>query len=332
MDLGVRTTSTTGKVALVFPGQGSQFAGMGKDIHDASPAARAVYDEAEEALGMDIRRLCFEGPEDALNDTINAQPALLTTSIASLEALRERLAAEDIELNVRYAAGHSLGQYSALVAAGSLDLGQGVQLVRERGRLMKESGERHPGGMAAIIGLDDAALERIIAQVRSKGIVCPANYNSPGQIVISGDLVALTAAMQLAVSEGAKRVVRLAVSIGAHSPLMQIAADQFSVAIGRLRLQDARIPVVSNVTAQALTSAEEIRDDLSDHITRSVRWVQSVTAMVSGGATIFVELGPGQVLSGLVRRISREVEAVSIGDLKAIEKYLPTFAEAARRR
>ena len=329
MEHGARTTSS---VALVFPGQGSQFVGMGRDIHDASPAARAVYDRAEEALGLDIRRLCFEGTEDALNDTINAQPALLTTSIASLEALRERLAAEGIELSARYAAGHSLGQYSALVAAGALELGQGVQLVRERGRLMKESGEQNPGGMAAIIGLDDAALDKIIAQAQAQGIVCPANYNSPGQIVISGDIVALSAAMQLAVTEGAKRVVRLAVSIGAHSPLMQRAADQFSVAICRLNLQDARIPVVSNVTAQALTSAEEIRIDLSDHITRSVRWVQSVSAMVSGGATIFVELGPGQVLSGLVKRISREVEALSIGDMKSIEKYLPTFAEAARRK
>jgi [acyl-carrier-protein] S-malonyltransferase len=329
MDLGARETSS---VALVFPGQGSQFVGMGRDIHDASPAARAVYDQAESALGLDIRRLCFEGPEDALNDTINAQPALLTTSIASLAALRERLAAEGIELIARYAAGHSLGQYSALVAAGALDLRQGVQLVRERGLLMKESGERNPGGMAAIIGLDDAALDKIIAQAQAQGIVCPANYNSPGQIVISGDLAALSAAMQLAVTEGAKRVVRLAVSIGAHSPLMQRAADQFSVAIGRLRLEDAAIPVISNVTAQALTSAEEIRLDLSDHITRSVRWVQSVTAMVSGGTSIFVEIGPGQVLSGLVRRISREVEALSIGDLKSIEKHLPTLVEATRRK
>lgn len=329
MDLGNRATNP---VALVFPGQGSQFVGMGKDIHDASPAARAVFDQAEEALGLDIRRLCFEGPEDVLNDTINAQPALLTTSIASLEALRERLTAEGIELRARFAAGHSLGQYSALVAAGALELGNGVQLVRERGRLMKESGERNPGGMAAIIGLSDDALEKIVAKAAALGIVCPANYNSPGQIVISGDLAALSAAMQLAVADGAKRVIRLAVSIGAHSPLMQRAADQFSVAIGRLHLQDARIPVISNVTAQALTSAEEIRDDLSDHITRSVRWVQSVTAMMSGGTTIFVEVGPGQVLSGLVKRISRDVETLSIGDLKSIEQHLPLFAEAAKRR
>ena len=329
MDLGARATNS---VALVFPGQGSQFVGMGKDIYDASPAARAVYDEAEEALGLDIRRLCFEGPDDALQDTINAQPALLTTSIALLEALRERLAAEGIELRARFAAGHSLGQYSALVAAGALDLRQGVQLVRERGRLMKESGERNPGGMAAIIGLSDASLEKIIAKAAAQGIICPANYNSPGQIVISGDLAALSAAMQLAVTEGAKRVVRLAVSIGAHSPLMQRAADQFSVAINRLHIEEARIPVVSNVTAQALTSAEEIRVDLSDHITRSVRWVQSVTAMVSGGATIFVELGPGQVLSGLVKRISREVEALPIGDVKSIEKNLPIIAESASRK
>jgi [acyl-carrier-protein] S-malonyltransferase len=327
MDLKNRVAS---RVALVFPGQGSQYVGMGQEIHDASPAARAVYDQAEAALGLDIRRICFEGPADELNDTINAQPALLTTSIASLEALRERLAAIGVELNARFAAGHSLGQYSALVAAGVLDLGQGVRLVRERGRLMKESGERNPGGMAAIIGLDDEALDKVIAQAREQGIVCPANYNSPGQTVISGEIGALTAAMQLAITEGAKRAVRLAVSIGAHSPLMQRAADQFSEIIGRLGLQDARIPVISNVTAQALTSADEIRVDLSDHIIRSVRWVQSVTAMASGGATVFVELGPGQVLSGLVKRINKEVEAVSIGDLKSIEKHLPIFSQARR--
>lgn len=320
----------SGSIALVFPGQGSQYAGMGRDIYEASPAARRVFLEAEKALGLDLRKLCFEGPDDLLQDTINAQPAILTVSIACLEALRERWQALGIDVTPAYTAGHSLGQYSALVASGSLEFAEAVQLVRERGRLMKESGEAWPGGMAAIIGLDEAALERLCQQVQ--GIVCPANFNSPGQTVISGELAALSAAMQLAVSEGARRVIQLAVSIASHSPLMSLAAEQFADILNRFGLRDARIPIVSNATARALTSAEEIRADLAAQIVRSVRWAQSVQVMVGGGVNTFVEVGPGQVLSGLIKRINRDCQILSVGDLKSLERQATLLDGGAGRR
>lgn len=319
--MGINREST-GDVAFVFPGQGSQFVGMGKDVYDASPAARRVFEEAEDALGMDLRKLCFEGPDNILNDTINAQPAILTVSVALLEALRERWKEYGVSIVPRFAAGHSLGQYTALVAAGAIALPIAVMLVRERGRLMKESGESNPGGMAAVIGLDEKTLESVCeeAQAQSHGIVCPANYNSPGQIVISGDLAALSTAMQLALASGARRVVQLAVSIGSHSPLMVRAADQFTDILTRLTPGDAVIPVISNVTAQALVTADDIRADLSAQFTRSVNWVRSVQEMVSGGANTFVEIGPGNVLTGLIKRINRDVRIINVGDLKSLEK------------
>ena len=329
MDLGGRRDNS---VAFVFPGQGSQYVGMGRDLYEASPAARQVFEEAEDALGVDLPKLCFEGPEDVLQDTINAQPAVLTVSIACLEALRERWQSLGINVVPRFTAGHSLGQYSALVAAGSLQFREAVQLVRERGRLMKESGEAHPGGMAAVIGLDASVLESLCQRVRAQGIVCPANFNSPVQTVISGELAALSAATQLALAEGARRVVQLAVSIAAHSPLMQRAAEQFAEILARFAPRDARVPVISNVTAQALTSAEAIQADLAAHIIRSVRWVQSVREMVGYGVTAFVEIGPGQVLAGLIRGISQDVSVVSIGDLKSLQRRIPLLDPSTNQR
>lgn len=331
MDL---TATTTGSVAFVFPGQGSQYVGMGKDIYEASPAARRIFEQADDALAIGLRDLCFAGPEAVLQDTINAQPAILTVSIALLEALRERWADQGIIVEPRFTAGHSLGQYSALVAAGSLDFGEAVRLVYERGRLMKESGESRPGGMAAIIGLDDAVLTSVCeqAQTTSQGIVCPANFNSPGQIVISGEIGALTEAMQLAVASGARRVVQLAVSIGSHSPLMIRAAEQFADILSRLSPGDATIPVISNVTAQALITAEDIRIDLFNQFTRSVRWAQSVQAMITGGATTFVEIGPGNVLSGLIRRINRDVRIINIGDLRSLERQALILGKSVGRK
>ncbi|MGH2457730.1 MAG: ACP S-malonyltransferase, partial [Chloroflexota bacterium] len=272
-------------IAFVFPGQGSQHVGMGRGLVEHSPAARAVFAQADDTLGFSLSKLCFEGPDDTLRDTINAQPAILTMSIACLEALREKLGAAEQIVRPRLVAGHSLGEYSALVAADVLDFSTAVKLVRERGRLMKESGESTPGGMAAVIGLKPDILEEVCRQAREKGIVCAANYNTPTQTVISGELAALSAAIELAVANGAQRVIRLAVSIAAHSPLMQRASDQFSEVIGLLRWQDAYIPIVSDISARVLVSADEIRTELSRQLYSSVRWPDAVRQMLGAGVT-----------------------------------------------
>ncbi len=311
------------KIAFVFPGQGSQFVGMGSSLAEHSPAAREIFQQADDALGFSLSNLCFNGPDDELRDTMNAQPAILTVSIASLAALQETLGpASWAELRPRFVAGHSLGEYSALVAAGSLDFPAAVRLVRERGRLMKETGDRTPGGMAAVIGLDVATLEEVCRQATASGIVCAANYNTPTQTVISGELAALSAAIELAVASGAHKVVRLAVSIAAHSPIMHRASEQFAEAIGHFHLQDALIPVMSDISAQVIVTAEEIRTDLSRQLYSSVRWSEMVRQMLLAGVTTFVEIGPGDVLAALIKRIDRKAQTLSIGDTTSLQASL----------
>jgi [acyl-carrier-protein] S-malonyltransferase len=316
-------------IAYVFPGQGSQFVGMGRSLVDHSPAARKIFEQADATLGFRLSDLCFNGPREVLDDTINAQPAILTVSAAALAALNERLGPTAEYLKPRLVAGHSMGEYSALVAAGVVDFPVALQLVRERGRLMKETGEHVPGGMAAVIGLDARVLEEVCQKARQKGIVCPANYNSPGQTVISGDLVALSEAIELAIAQGARRVVRLAVSIAAHSPIMQLAADQFNQAIARFHLQDARIPVVSDVSARVVVSADEIRAELSRQLYSSVLWTDTVRQMVAEGVNTFVEIGPGEVLSTLIRRIDRESRTLNVGDLASLQEIAHLFDDRA---
>ncbi len=291
------------KVAFVFPGQGSQWAGMGKDLFASLPQARAIFEEADSVLGLPLSRLCFEGPEDTLRQTINAQPAIMTLSIVHL---RTSPLLQD-HPQPSFLAGHSLGEYTALVAAGTLSFADALKLARERGRLMQEAGDRTPGGMLAVIGLDEAIV-RGVCQDTGMEI---ANINSPGQIAISGPAAALEKAAQLAKDKGAQRVVPLPVSGAFHSRLMQPAADGMARAVAGLGFRDAGVPIVANTTAQPVTAGDELKGELLQQLCHSVLWQKSVEWMIGQGVAEFVEIGPGQVLTGLIKRISRDVRTAS---------------------
>lgn len=295
-------------IAVVFPGQGSQTVGMGKDLHDGSPAAKRIFDEADATLGFSLSRLCFEGDANDLDDTWNAQPAILTVSVAAWHAIGERNAPDPITPIVM--AGHSLGEFTALHIAGVLDFPAVLRLVRERGRLMKEAGERRPGGMAAVIGLDHDALSAICQRAASEGIINIANANCPGQTVISGEVAALNKAMEHAKAAGARRVARLGVTIASHSPLMAEVSIRLDEILDSLPLADPAVPVVGNVSGAPMRTVADIRTELSRHLESPVNWTRSVESMIALGATTFVEPGPGQVLSGLIKRISRDVTII----------------------
>ena len=313
-----------GPVAFVFPGQGSQYVGMGKALFDVSETARHVFKRADDLLGFGLSRMCFEGPEHELNDTINAQPAILTVSVACLSALRERWQSVGQVIAPQYVAGHSLGEFTALVAADVIDFESALLLVRERGRLMKENGTERPGGMLAVLGLDREVVEGVVADASASGVITLANANSPGQIVLSGEAPALERAAELARERGAARVVRLPISIASHSPLMARAAGQFGEIVARLPLRQPRIPIVANITGQILTSADDIRKELADHILKPVQWTASVVEMVARGSAEFLEIGPGQVLSGLIRRISQDSRVVTLSDREVARVLAPS--------
>lgn len=301
--------------AFVFPGQGSQAVGMGKTLSVTSVAARKTLQEADDEVGFPLSQLCFDGPAPELDDTFNAQPAILTVSIASLRALRERATSTGEQIAPVVVAGHSLGQFSALVAADVIDFQDALHLVRERGRLMKGAGTERPGGMAAVIGLDDERLVEICREAESSGIINIANANCPGQTVISGEVAALERAMELARTAGARRVARLPVSIASHSPLMEGVSRQLSDRIGAIDLREPRFPIVGNVSGLPVTTVDGVRRELEHHVERPVNWTASIRAMIDLGVTTFIELEPGQVLSGLIKRIDRDVKTIGVNAL-----------------
>ena len=305
-------TSPDGGVAWVFPGQGSQEVGSGADLYQASAAARSIFERADAALGFSLSDLCFHGPEDVLRQTINAQPAIMAVSLACLEAAREAGLLAD---EPAFVAGHSLGEYTALVAAGALDVEEGLRLVRERGRLMQMAGEERPGSMAALLGLDE---EAAVALCRETGAqVC--NLNAPGQTVIGGTLPAVEAAVGLARQRGARRAILLNVSGAFHTDLMTPAAQGMARALEGTALRDPQIPVVANGSASLLTSASQVREELVYQVDHPVQWQRSVECMASGGVQTFIEMGPGQVLTGLIRRIVPGARLLNLGDVAAIQ-------------
>ena len=298
---------TLPSVALLFPGQGSQFVGMGKGLTSSFPQTKDTFREADDVLGFELSRVMWEGPEESLRLTANAQPAVLTHSVAALRLVREELG------EVAMAAGHSLGEFSAHVAAGTVSFRDALETVRLRGELMTTSGRTRPGTMLAVLGMEDDAVEALCLESSDSGssVVVPANFNSAGQVVISGDIDAIERAAELARERGAKRTVRLTVSGGFHSPLMESAEEGLRDRLGLVEFRDPNFPVYSNVDAQPVRCGQSARERLIRQLTSPVRWAASVRAMLRDGAGLFVELGPGTVLAGLNRR-KRAQQRISV--------------------
>jgi len=300
------------KAAYVFPGQGSQKVGMGYDLYENFASARKIFDQADEVLDAPISKLCFEGPAEDLQLTINAQPALLTTSLACLQAIRE---ANGIKLPPpELVAGHSLGEYTALAVAGVFDFATAVYLARERGRLMYETGLLQPGGMTAIIGFDESSL----IEVCKESGTWLANINSPQQLVISGAIENLKIAAELAKARGARRAIPLPVSGAFHTPMMQKAADAMSEILDSISLRNPDIPVIANTTAEPINTGNQVKAELINQLCNGVQWQRSIEFMLTSGVDTFVEVGPGEVLTGLIKRINGNSLTINIGDTRTI--------------
>jgi [acyl-carrier-protein] S-malonyltransferase len=309
------------KLAYVFPGQGAQFVGMGQELYHTSTAAKEVFDQVDDVLGMSLTGMMFEGPEKELQDTLNSQPAIMTMSLACLKALDE-LHTEDT-YHPAAIAGHSLGEYTSLVASGVLDLSDGISLVRERGRLMQEASELRPGSMAAIIGLEELVIEEVCLETGAE----MANINGGDQIVISGDKLCVARAIDLASIRGAKRAIPLSVSGAFHSSLMAYARDGLARAVEQLEFHDPDMPIIANSTSTPLTTAQAVKDELLNQLCSCVQWKKSVGYMMESGVSGFIEFGPGKVLGGLIKRITsapaykdREVQIMSVGDSSSAMK------------
>ena len=303
-------------LAFLFPGQGSQYAGMGKALAEVFPVARAVFEEADRALRFALSRLCFEGPEDELKLTANTQPAILTVSVAAYRVLEEK------GVRPAFVAGHSLGEYSALVAAGSLALADAVRVVRKRGTYMQDAVPAGEGAMVAILGLAADRLAEICRQAAQGQVVSPANLNSPGQIVISGHTTAVERAMEAAVAAGAKRAIRLPVSAPFHCSLLEPVARRLATDFESIRFADLRVPLVTNVDADLVTSGAAARDALLRQVPAPVRWEESMRKLIAQGCNTFVEVGPGRVLTGLLRQIDSSKTGLNIEDPESLERAL----------
>jgi len=311
-----------GKLAFLFPGQASQYPGMGRELATNHPAARSVFEEADRALGFSISELCFTGSEEALKLTANTQPAILTVSVAAYRVLEEN------GVQPAFVAGHSLGEFSALVATGGLEFSDAVRLVRHRGEYMQTAVPEGVGAMAAILGLAPAQVAGICRKAADGQVVAPANLNSPEQTVISGHAEAVKRAVELASAGGAKRAVMLPVSAPFHSSLMKPAAERLEMDLRAIEFHTLRVPLVNNADAELITSGDEAREGLIRQVTLPVRWEESVRELIDQGVNTFVEVGPGRVLTGLLRQIDRSIHVFNVEDEKSLRTTLEKLAQA----